>query len=353
MQIKNITAQYEYEVEDASSLYNKAYSEVQEEMIQDLINERTRLKNVHKQAMQANKRRGNDDEGNYLSNANQLISKSLASMAPTVPLLNLAGAAAGGNGATNGTGTRSLRSTAVAEPSAGEYVSADSKLEQLFNRNNSGNGRDIKDNVSVSGGSTLGAAAALLGSATARRKKIPNTSNGSLPLDQVLSESSMRADFLEIVRDLQSRAEAFERTKPKSTTKEVSLNGDYSELTVGSDVYTIGECVNVFSVLSQETLSGVITAISHAEIIVRLGAANTSGGARVSFTLGHLKSGRVVLSKDNDTAEQNELLLQRGGVANGGVRPGSGGSSSTAARPAGNGLRTQLHFSVLPPQIRA
>ena len=131
----------------------------------------------------------------------------------------------------------------------------------------------------------------------------------------------------------------------------MSINSDYSEITVGSDVFTIGEYVNVFSVLSQETLSGVITAIAHNEIIVRLGTAGNTAGSRVSFTLAHLKSGRVVLSRDTETIEQNELLLR--GASNG-LRPNSGGAgSANAARLAGAALRQQQTLSATQSQIKA
>lgn len=49
------------------------------------------------------------------------------------------------------------------------------------------------------------------------------------------------------------------------------VSGDLSELYIGNEIYTMGDWVVVFSVLSQENISGMITAISHREIVVRMG----------------------------------------------------------------------------------
>jgi hypothetical protein len=46
------------------------------------------------------------------------------------------------------------------------------------------------------------------------RRRLAQANHPAMLLDQVLPESAMRADFLEIVRDLRSQAEVFERSKP-------------------------------------------------------------------------------------------------------------------------------------------
>jgi hypothetical protein len=65
---------------------------------------------------------------------------------------------------------------------------------------------------------------------------------------------------------------------------------------VGDESYSAGDLVVVFSTLSQENISGIITALTHSEIVIR-----TPTGPRFRVLVGQLRSGRVVLSKDNET----------------------------------------------------
>ena len=78
--------------------------------------------------------------------------------------------------------------------------------------------------------------------------------------------------------------------------KEVRLSGDLSELYLGEEVFCPGDLVVVVSALSQENVSGVITALTHRELVVRTGS-----GARFSVLVGQIRSGRVALSKDTET----------------------------------------------------
>jgi hypothetical protein len=52
----------------------------------------------------------------------------------------------------------------------------------------------------------------------------------------------------------------------------------------------------VFSTLSQENISGIVTSLTASEIVVR-----TPTGPRFRVLVGQLRSGRVVLSKDKET----------------------------------------------------
>lgn len=72
---------------------------------------------------------------------------------------------------------------------------------------------------------------------------------------------------------------------------------DSCELTSGAHTYKVGDLVAVFSVLSQESISGVITTISDRDVIVRCGS-----GARFSFLIGQLREGRITISKDLSSA---------------------------------------------------
>lgn len=47
----------------------------------------------------------------------------------------------------------------------------------------------------------------------------------------------------------------------------------------------------------QENICGIITALSHRELVVR-----TATGSRFNVLVGQIRTGRVVLSKDRDTA---------------------------------------------------
>lgn len=119
------------------------------------------------------------------------------------------------------------------------------------------------------------------------------------------------------MRDLHSRAVVLEQTKSKVSTaivkifshvlmvvlmkapeREVRISGDLSELYVCGETYTTGDLVVVFSVLSQESFQGIITALNHQEMVVR-----APTGARLKVLVGQIRNGRVVLSKDKETME--------------------------------------------------
>ena len=49
----------------------------------------------------------------------------------------------------------------------------------------------------------------------------------------------------------------------QSKALEVKMSSDLSQFSIGEELFGIGDMVVVFSVISQESFSGVITAISH------------------------------------------------------------------------------------------
>lgn len=49
----------------------------------------------------------------------------------------------------------------------------------------------------------------------------------------------------------------------QSKAEEVKLSADLSQLLIGEESFTLGDMVVIFSVLSQESFTGIITAISH------------------------------------------------------------------------------------------
>uniref|UniRef100_A0A7S3GR95 Uncharacterized protein n=1 Tax=Spumella elongata TaxID=89044 RepID=A0A7S3GR95_9STRA len=263
MQINNINALYEYEVEDANALFKKAYLEVQEELIAELNSERSRQQLLFAEK-EKSRRRANG------AAAAAAVAASASSAPSTAP------------------GGRSMRSSAAPGEngeSAGSAVSNAYSKEYIYSR----------------GGANGAGSSALSSSSSNGTKK---RSSAPPSLDHVLPENSMRADFLEIVRDLHVRSSALEKTKAKALDKEVRLSGDLSELFIGDDSYSTGDLCTVFSVLSQENICGIITALSHRELVVR-----TATGVRFNVLVGQLRTGRVILSKDRDTAE-NAVVFQ-------------------------------------------
>ena len=54
-----------------------------------------------------------------------------------------------------------------------------------------------------------------------------------------------------------------QQSHEQSKALEVKMSSDLSEFSIGDEVFGIGDMVVVFSVMSQESFSGVIAAISH------------------------------------------------------------------------------------------
>ena len=83
----------------------------------------------------------------------------------------------------------------------------------------------------------------------------------------------------------------------------VNLSPDLSEITIDENIYGLGDHIAVYSILSQENICGCITAISYQEIIIR-----TNLQIRISILIGHIKSGRVIISKDLEALENSEAM---------------------------------------------
>ena len=138
------------------------------------------------------------------------------------------------------------------------------------------------------------------------RRRLGITPNLSPTLDHLISEECMRADFLEIVQDIRKRATTFGKSSTKAeNSATISVSHDPSVLKVGTSAYTVGELIVVFSAISQESLSGIITTISDSDIVVRSGT-----GARFSFLVGQLRDGRVKISKDLASETTARLIAE-------------------------------------------
>ena len=153
---------------------------------------------------------------------------------------------------------------------------------------------------SVTGGT--GAGGTRKKEATGTAKKARSTT----PLTFALPEGAMRSDFRDIVDDLHARANFFAKTAPMPNAAVRILFSDAQgcfHLCIGSKVYVAGDLVTVFSVLSQETFSGVITAVSDDEVSIRCGS-----GLCIAVYLRQLLEGRVVISKDEDSYTMHNIM---------------------------------------------
>lgn len=154
----------------------KAYGEVQEQMVQELQVEKQRLKTQYKQHVLQQTVMQNNTNNTNIRGVEIQVNGSGSSRASVAH-----------DKATAGTASRSTRSTVPALDLSnvnGEYVSADSKLEMLFNST-----RTAVGNASTA----LLAGLPMGGRNTTRRKPTNNVVNSGIPpLDQVLSENNMR-----------------------------------------------------------------------------------------------------------------------------------------------------------------
>jgi hypothetical protein len=134
-----------------------------------------------------------------------------------------------------------------------------------------------------------------------RRPKAAAPAPPPVVIQRSLPEHAVREDFLEIVKDIEARAVQFanaaasslaKKTAPQPCTKAAVANGT---LTVGNDVYRLGDSVVAFSLISQEALGGTITAISPTDFVIR---GENGLGPRFAFHIGQLKEGRVTITRD-------------------------------------------------------
>lgn len=77
------------------------------------------------------------------------------------------------------------------------------------------------------------------------------------------------------------------------------INDDCSGFLIEDIAYHVGEEVSIFSILSQETLTGIITAVSLREIVLRTGEGN-----RFALQISLISTGRLIISKENDILER-------------------------------------------------
>jgi len=114
-----------------------------------------------------------------------------------------------------------------------------------------------------------------------------------------------RSDFLHIVKDLEQRAGHFSKRATTATAATTAGKSGVSasvstllpqvkvdavgRLVVNEKSFTVGDAIEVYSVLSDESFLGSITVIDSEEVILK-----SESGPRFSFPIAVIKSGRYV-----------------------------------------------------------
>lgn len=138
------------------------------------------------------------------------------------------------------------------------------------------------------------------------RRRTNNTPSSLSLIQKNLPEQVIREDFLHIVKDIETRAASYYATVQKNINQlnpAVTINVD--QLQVGTEIYTIGDLVIIFSHLTQESLTGVVTTITCNEIIIRSGAGL---GTRFAFHISLLRNGRITISRDVDAKDHVDMM---------------------------------------------
>ena len=76
-------------------------------------------------------------------------------------------------------------------------------------------------------------------------------------------------------------------------------------MAVGTSAYGAGDLVTIFSVLSQESFSGVITAVSQDEVTLLCGS-----GIQMAVYIQQLLEGRVSISEDTESIMAMNILQE-------------------------------------------
>lgn len=128
--------------------------------------------------------------------------------------------------------------------------------------------------------------------------------SGDLVMD--LSEAEQRQDFAEIVSDLNRRSFMYTHSAPKpERIVKVITEGSALKLKFQNKIFSVGELINVFSAVSQETLSGVITAISDDFVSLRCGS-----GAKFHYKIEALMDGNISIAEDEEAKLAAKLIQE-------------------------------------------
>ena len=188
LQIKNINDLHDYEVQDAIARYQRAYAETQERLIAELAGEVRKLKSKIASANAANTTTtassSSSSSSSSRSRSNSGSSSNSRSDSDDTEVVVAV------------VGTRQSRDTAYLLSVPQSTSPTTSYHEESTDENSLANVVHGKERDRTS----------------KRRLGVPNPSPS---LDPLLPEESMRADFLEIVQDIEMRAAAFAKSAPK------------------------------------------------------------------------------------------------------------------------------------------
>ena len=137
-----------------------------------------------------------------------------------------------------------------------------------------------------------------------RKRKLAQVTNQKLQFNKTISRLDMRSDFVEIVGKMQRDNAKFLLSKrPVGIKVEVVDDTFTSHLVInGRKVYT-ADMVVVFSSLSRETFSGVVTSITEEEVNIRCGS-----GVKIGFSVDNIRSGRVTVCRDDENIAVHNAL---------------------------------------------
>jgi hypothetical protein len=228
---------------------------------------------------------------------------------------------------TDGTRLEDAEGESEAKKTAVDAALSSTRSQQLKHSQNPAGQAPLSAASSARNGSNIGGkvrgtdigttAGSGIGISRRSRSNQGQASSGT-PLVFALPDSTMRDDFRCIVEDLQARASYFARTAPlpnpavKIVGSSGGVSGDMFHLCVGATVFVAGDLVTAFSVLSQETFSGVITSVNAEEVSVRCGS-----GLRIAVLLKQLLEGRVVLSHDQEGNHMLDIMQAHSKMARG------------------------------------
>jgi len=207
---------------------------------------------------------------------------------------------------------------------AASSVAASSKASKAESKSHGDSQEEQKVRaLRSSGEDTANLATLLREKVQQRRPKAAGPAPPPVSIQRSLPEHMVREDFLEIVKDIEARAVLFASSAAAAAAAASAVSKPGSDvfprtsvangtLTIGNEVFRLGDSVIAFSVISQEGLSGVITAISSSDFVVR---GENGLGPRFAFHLGQIKDGRVTITRDHNAITVSSLKSSTATVA--------------------------------------
>ena len=141
--------------------------------------------------------------------------------------------------------------------------------------------------------------------ANERKRKLDQVTTQKREFVRTIPKTAMRADFAEIIGNMEKRNREFVKTQPRNLGTNFQIVEDTFTFHMrinGRSIYT-GDLVVVFSSLSRESFSGVITSIEEDEILIRCG-----NGTKLAFTAEQVRTGRVTVRVDDEGIAATEAI---------------------------------------------